>query len=270
MEKELGQPIVVTNMAGAGSSVASRAVKDAPPDGYTVLFNHINLLTVEVMGIADFGFEDLKTAAIVVEDNSGIFIVPSNSKYKTMQDIIDASKKSPKSVKVSTETGAFSHMQWLALQDATGIQLHLMDVGPFAQVLAALLSDTVDFAAVQYIGIKDYMLNGDFKALAAVGVKRFDAMPDLPTCKEMGIDIEFPKTFGFWFPKATPDAIVDKFNAAYAKVYQSKEYQDYCKNVSFVEGVNITGQDAVDYWRSIKNGYMSLKDKVTSVEKVAK
>jgi tripartite-type tricarboxylate transporter receptor subunit TctC len=266
VERELGQPIIITNMAGAGSSIAGRFVKDATPNGYTVLFNHVNIITTELMGIADFGFDDLKTAVIAIEDDSGILIVPSTSRFRTFQDVLDASRRQPMSVRVSTETGAYSHMQWMAIMASAQIQLHLLDVGPFAQVLAAQLAGMVDLSAVQYVAIRDYIISGEFRMLANVNRERSLFLPDVATCKEYGVDIDFPKTFGFWFPKDTPDEIVNRFNAGYARILNHPDFVNYCNNIAFVRAVNITGQDAINYWNNVRDIYFLLREHVTSVE----
>lgn len=227
LEKELGKPVVIVNAGGAGGTQGTRkVVKESQPDGYTVLFHHPSFPLQRAVGFTDYSFDDAEIANVALLDDTNVFVVNAESKFKTMKDVVDASKADPKSVKFATEIGNFTHIQVLAVEQKAGIQLNVVDVGSAAAKTAALMGNQIDIIGTQYGLVKQFIDAGKFRAIGVLSEKRNPLMPDVPTFKEQGIDVSFSKYFFYAFPKGTPKEIVDKFNAAVEKV---------CKNPEFIK-----------------------------------
>jgi tripartite-type tricarboxylate transporter receptor subunit TctC len=218
LEKELGQPIVVVNVNGAGGSLGTRKVKDSPADGYTVLFYHPSMFLNKIMSLVDYTFSDFENAGIAVMDDTNIFVVNASSPFKTLQDVIGAAKANPGKVKFATETGGFTHLQILAFQAETGAQFNIVDVGAAAQKTVALLGRQVEMIGISYGIIKDYVAAGKFRVVGVMAEKTNPLIPDVRTFKEQGVNIAFPKFFYYLFPKGTPQEVARKFSAAVGKV----------------------------------------------------
>ena len=225
LEKELGKAVVIVNAGAASGTAGTKKVKDAPPDGYTVLFYHPGFPLHRIMGLTDFSYDDLAVANVALLDDTNVFAVSAESKYKTMKDVIDQSKANPKSVKFATEVGNFTHIHVLAVEEKAGIKLNVVDVGSAAAKTAALMGNQIDIIGTQYGLIKQYIDAGKFRVIGVLSDKRHPQMANVPTFKEQGIDVSFSKYFFFAFPKGTPKEIIEKFNAAVEKVSKNPDFK---------------------------------------------
>jgi len=218
LEKELGQPVIIVNVGGAGGSLATRKVKDSAPDGYTAVFFHPSMFLNKLMGLVDYNFDAFENAGIAVMDNTNIFVVNASSPYNDLNDYINAAKAKPGKVKFATETGGFTHLQILAFQDLTDTKLNVVDVGTASQKIVALLGKQVDAIGISYGIIKDYVASGKFRVIGVMSDSRNPMIPAIQTFKEQGVNMSFPKFFYYLFPRGTSQEIVGKFSDAIAKV----------------------------------------------------
>ncbi len=223
LEKELGQPIVVVNINGAGGSLGTRKVKDSAPDGYTALFFHPSMFLNKILGLVDYDYTAFENAGIGVLDNTNIFVVNASSPYKTVADVINACKAKPGAVKFATETGGLTHIQALAFESEAGIKMNIVDVGSASQKIVALLGKQVDMIGISYGIIKDYVASGKFRVIGVFADERNPAFPTVPTFKEQGVNLSFTKFFFYLFPKGTPQSVISKFDAALSKISTNKD-----------------------------------------------
>jgi tripartite-type tricarboxylate transporter receptor subunit TctC len=265
LEKELGKSFVVVNVKGAGGTVGSKKVKDAEPDGHTVLFYHNGMLINTLLGLVDYGHQDFKEGGVAVLDKACAFVTSANSKYKTLQDVVDQLKAKPKSVTFATEVGSFTHLQVLALQEAAGVEFNIVDVGGAAAKTAALKGGQIDVIGTQYGLVKQYIDSGDFTAIGILADKPVPGV-DAKTFKEQGYDVAFDKFYHFAFPKDTPDEIVDKFTKALEKVVNSEEYQ---KDIAkfFLVPKYMAPADATEYLNKTEAYYQTFKEKILAAQK---
>ncbi|MBQ4417104.1 MAG: tripartite tricarboxylate transporter substrate binding protein, partial [Butyrivibrio sp.] len=115
LEKELGQKIVVENMAGASGSVGARAALDASPDGYTLLFTADSLGTQRVMGISDMSYDDFEPV-IAVGDDPKVMVVASDAPYADADALFDTMRENPGKIRMSyTGPGGSGHVNALIM-----------------------------------------------------------------------------------------------------------------------------------------------------------
>ncbi|HUX13224.1 MAG TPA: tripartite tricarboxylate transporter substrate binding protein [Spirochaetia bacterium] len=267
LTKELGQPVVIVNVGGAGGTLGSRKVKDAAPDGNTVLFFHNGFLLNKLLGLANYGLESFKVSAIAVMDNNNAFVTSGTSKYNSMKDVVAALKAKPMSVSFATEVGSFTHLQVLSFEKAAGVKMNIVDVGGAAAKTAALLGDQIDLIGTQLGLVRDYLKKGDFRGLAVASAERSPAFPNVPTFKEQGYDVEFSKFYFYAFPKDTPDAIVNKFSAAVEKVVNDPAYQKEIDAALNATPTYMGPAKATAYIQNVDNEYNSFKDVILSAQK---
>jgi tripartite-type tricarboxylate transporter receptor subunit TctC len=262
MEKELGQSVVIVNMAGAGGSLASRKVKDSDPDGYTALYWHNGMLINKLMGIADFSYDAFQVAGIVIQDNSNSFYVRNKSDIKDLKDLVAKAKEKPETLTYATETGSFTHLQGLAFQEATGIKFNIVDVGTDSQKIAALMGNKIDVMPGLYSSVRQYVESGDFRILGFFSERRNPLVPQVPTAKEQGIDFIFDGYyFGLFFPKSTPKAIVDKVSETLGKVASNQEFLTEANKMYF-EVKFLNGTNALEHIEKVAAFYDKFKDKI--------
>ncbi|MBP1931926.1 tripartite tricarboxylate transporter substrate binding protein [Ammoniphilus resinae] len=268
LEKELGQPVVVSNVTGAGGSVATQKVKDSKADGYTVLFHHNTMLLNNVLGVSPLSFKDFESAGIAMMDLTNTYTVSSKSKYHTLQDFIDEAKKRPNELNVASAIANFSQLTFLAFQKETGTEFNIIDVGGGNDQKTALLADRVDLIYGTYSLVKPHVDSGEFRVLGFMSEERNPELPDIPTFKEQGVNLVYDKFFFLSFPKDTPKEIIGKFSQAMEKVSNSKEYQDDLKKL-YVTPKYMPPADAVTYLENVQKEYEKFKtDMEKPVEKV--
>lgn len=221
-EKALGQPVVIVNVNGAAGSIASTKVKNAPADGYTLLFHHSGILVSMITGAIDFSFKDLTMVGSVALSEGTFWVTGANSPYKDMADLAKAAKANPGTVKNGLNFGSQSHAHVAAFERAAGVQLHSMDVGGTAEKIVAVLGGHIDVTEAQVGAVSSYLKAGRMRALGTPSANRFSGLPDVKTFKEQGINITMPDRLYFLaLPPSTPENVVKALTAALEKTAKS-------------------------------------------------
>lgn len=247
LEKELGQPMITVNMAGANGVVGITNVAQARPNGYRALFFHNGALISNIMEFTDYKiWEDFEVAAIPVIDKSNSFIANAKAPFNTPGEMIAYAKANPGKLNYASGLGSFTHLQIIAVEDKAGITVNTPDSGDAADKITALLGQRVDLISTQYSIVLDYIKNGDFKCIGILSDKRLENAPDVPTFAEFGCDVAYDKFFFVAFPKGTPKSIVQKLNQASKKVAENPEYIAECVR-NYTMATYYGCEDAVAY-----------------------
>jgi len=245
----LPQPITIVNVGGH-YSIGSRRVMEAEPDGYEFLLIHIALMGGEGTGATDFGWRDFKPVAA-----SGEFclapMVRKDSGIESVEQLLSMAKDAPDSLIFGANLGAINHMAGLMLQEENpGAKFRFVQIGGgtenFTALTGAQTNATVLSGAevVQFTLLPDGSPNPEAQImpLAYTGAERFAALPDLPTMKELGYDMEFCVKSWVFAPKDTPQEIVDAFAAALQAGSQSERYLKFNEDKGFAN-IFLTGDD---------------------------
>src|SRR6202046_1282812 len=212
-----GHQVVVENRSGGNGLIAMSAVVKADPDGYTLVMASggdvsLNPVLIEKMPydverdlIPISGVSD---APIVLTANSG-------SPYKSVADVIAASKANPGSVDIGTPgIGSITHLvlEWLALSTGTKFQnVPFKGGGPAVQ---ALIAGVVPLAVLASSSVAPYVQNGTLRVLGITSITRSSLNPEWPTLREQGIpEVNASNWTAIFAPKGTPQPVIDKLNA---------------------------------------------------------
>lgn len=180
LEKQLGQSIVVENMAGASGSVGAQATLDADPDGYTILLTAESLGTQRVMGISEMSYADFSPIAAIASDPK-VVVVSKDSPYATIQDLLDDIKANPGKIQMSyTGPGGSGHIQAL-IMNKFGYEPALTAYSSGFEGITAVLGNQVAFTNSNYSTVASYIQNGDLKLLAVCATEPLATDPDAPT-----------------------------------------------------------------------------------------
>lgn len=226
-EEYLGQTIVPVNMEGASSTIGSREVKNADPDGYTILASHDVIHTAKIAGIVDYSFEAFEPIALLTQ-TPNIPTVHADSGWKDVNDLIDYIKGNPGKVKWSHTPGSTDHFFAIQLLEAAGLDndaIRLINYEGTGEQINALLAKQIDVSMTNYTSGKSYYGNG-FVPLGVAYEKRLKELPDLPTLAEQGIDMENATSRGIFAPKGTPEEVIVKIEEAFKKATESSEVQE--------------------------------------------
>jgi tripartite-type tricarboxylate transporter receptor subunit TctC len=229
LEKIFKQPVVISNRAGAGGAVGMAAVANAKPDGYTLL---MALSSISIIPEADklfdrppaYTMDQLAPVALISADPT-ILVVPADSPWKTVKDFVEDAKKRPGEISFSS-SGVYGtlHMATEMFAYAAGIKLKHVPFNGAGPAMTALLGGHVQALASGPGVVLPQIKAGKLRALAGWGTTRVDAMPDVPTFKELGYDIEFYIWSGLFAPKATPAAVMTKLRESVAQVVKDPEF----------------------------------------------
>jgi len=224
----LGQPFVVENKAGASGTIGTYFVTQQAPDGYTLLGGSSGamsispVLTPEIVQYDTLkDFEPISGISTVAQ----VFVVPANSPYKTLQDLIKAAKQKPGQLNfASSGKGSTQHLFVEHFAGMTGIKLQHIPYKGAAPALTALLGGQVDFMSETTSAIIGQIQAGTVRPLAVTSPARSEFLPDVPTVAESGVSgYEAVGWITMLAPAGTPSAIADKLYAEIQKVMADPE-----------------------------------------------
>jgi tripartite-type tricarboxylate transporter receptor subunit TctC len=227
LEKLLGQTIVVENRTGAGGMLGVDAVAKAEPDGYTIGIAGAGALGVNIGGRVSRPYDPIKDLAPIslAAGSPFILVAPTSLSARSLDDVIKLAKAEPGRMSIG-HGGNGTAMQLTALTFVTmaGVKINLV---PYRGTAPAV-TDTI--AGHVQLGIADpppsmgAIREGKLKALAVSSMTRFSVFPDVPTFDEQGLKgFDILGWFGIAAPRATPQPIVAKLNAAIVTALRDPE-----------------------------------------------
>ena len=227
MERDLGQPVVVTNRAGAGGEIGWSELARAKPDGHTIGFtNTPNIITVPIeRPRAGFRFEDFVFIANIVDDPGGMWVL-ADSPISSLAALVEEARRRPGEISYGTTgVGSDDHLAMLALQRLTGTRfLHVPFAGS-SQVRTALLSRQLALAVVNMAeGIADWR-QGLVRPLGAMGNARWEGAPEVPTFREQGFDIVESSMRGVGAPAGVPRPVLDRLALSVRRAVDHPEFR---------------------------------------------
>lgn len=215
MEKHLGQPVVVTNIAGASGTRGATEARKSPPDGYTIYSTHDYIHTTYYTGVSDVSYRDFEPICLNTSTPS-IIAVYGKAKWKTMKDLLDDAKKRPDEIKIGATLGSTSHFFPAMIEHAARVKFKYVSYEGTAPRMTALMGGHIDGGETNLTQV-DKEKSGLLKFLAIATPKRHPEVPNLPTLKELGIDVLYAVNRGIVVPKGTPEAALAKLEDACAK-----------------------------------------------------
>nr|WP_254926023.1 tripartite tricarboxylate transporter substrate binding protein BugE [Bordetella genomosp. 11] len=220
--RELGQTVVVENRGGAGGSIGSAAIANSAPDGYT-----LGIATASTHGInpavyAKLPFDAEKDFTPITNLAAVPNIMAINPKLgaKNMAEFIKLAKSEPgKLTYASAGNGSVSHMMGELFKMASGTNLVHVPYRGVGPALNDVLAGQVDVMYDNLPSTLPHVLSHRLIAMAVAAPQRVKALPDVPTFAEVGLPaVNDAAWFGLVGPAKLPKAVVDKLNAAVAKV----------------------------------------------------
>lgn len=229
------QSIVVENKAGANGVIGTELVARTPGDGYTWLFTGPGHFTNEVlMGKVPFEQKDFKPVARLASVML-VLVVPADSPFKSVMDIVDAARKNPGKVSyASAGSGSAQHLSAAAFQHASGVQFLHVPYKTQAAALTDTLGGQVDFTFSALATAKAQLASGRARAIAVTGPRRSQSLPELPTVAESGVPgFVFFSFNAVFVPAATPDNVIRKFSDALGAAIRTPQFAEMAKSQGF-------------------------------------
>ena len=224
-ESILGKPIVPLNVAGAMSTNGSRQVKNARPDGYTLLGTHDTIILAHASGVVDYGPEAFETVAMIT-NTPNIAAVKADAPWKTMRDYLNDVKAKPDQLTWSAAAGTDNYTFIGGIFDAAGMDIKRVRLVPYddtASEVNALLGGHVQGINLNVAAGAQYVKAGQLRFIGVAHNSRLKGFEDVPTLKEQGIDFTHATNRGIFAPKGTPKPVLDQLEAAFRTAMQDPE-----------------------------------------------
>ncbi len=253
LQEELKQAVVVDNRPGASGNIGMQALLQSPADGYTIAMSLTGMLSINPATYAKAGFSATDVVPIArVMLAPLVLVVPLNSPWRSVQDLVAAGKAAGKGGLPygSTGAGGISHVaSELVNAAADGNYSHVPYRGG-APLVQALLASEVRWGLLGTADARAQIQGGKLKALGQLRATRSELWPDLPTLTEQGLrgGVDFDMWFGLVAPAKTPPAVVAMLNQKVAQIVAEPEFR---KRLADLGGVSPTTGNTIDAFNEV-------------------
>ncbi len=233
--RELGQPVVVENRAGAGGGIGMGYVAKAKPDGYTIL---MALSSYSVIPEADallarspmYALNDLRPVARFTADPT-VLVVRADAPWKTVQQFVDDARKRPGAINYgSSGNYGTMHVPMEMLAQTANVKLtHVPFTGAGPAVLA-LLGGQIEAVSSGPATVLQYIKAGKLRALAHWGTGPLVSLPDVPALKDNGFATDYAQWSGLFIPRGVPEPVAQRLRLAAQKVAQDAKVKEVIQN----------------------------------------
>ena len=230
LSEVLGQQVVVENRPGAGGIIGIEAASKSAADGYTLLMATNGEFVMNTAIYTKLPYDpvrDFAPIAIVVE-NPMLIVVPTNSPYNSLADLLSAARAKPGALAYSTAgTGSTSHVLTELLAAEAGVKLLHVPYKGGAPASAAVASGEVGLSLISLGSALNFVKGGKAKALAITRATRHPNFPEWPTVKESGVP-NFAESIwiGLAAPTGTPREIVNRLSTEVGRALRSNELRE--------------------------------------------
>ncbi len=227
LSQELGQPIVVENLAGAGGNIGSTTAARAPADGYTLLYGTNGTFGINHALYKSPGFDPLKDFEPIsrLSRIATLVVVRQEFKAATMPALLSLLRANPgKHTYGSAGNGTTSHLAAELLMSSAGVSMVHVPYRGGAAAITDLLGGQIDLMIEIMPNAAPQVRSGRLRALAVSTAQRVPAFPDVPTIAESGVaGFDVSAWDGIFAPKGTPAAVITRLETAIQKVLASPE-----------------------------------------------
>ena len=245
LEEELGVSVVVTNVDGSNGATCMQQYKDGDTDGYTfIATNTAAMLGNYATGMVDFTYDAFEPVAIYGIQSGENIVVPADSPYNTLDDLIKASQENPGQIKFGISTGGGVYIMASIMTNVGGAEFNIIDAGDGATRLTAMLGGEIDATSLPYSTAADYIENGQLKSLCTVLSEPPTLLPDQLSASDTIPELVMDTEYVVLAPKDTPAEIVEAMNAAILEATSTDEWKqvvnDYCFQDPYVLNIEDT------------------------------
>ena len=269
MSRELGQPVVVENKAGAGGGIGMSQAAKARPDGYTILMALSSLTVIPEADIvlarpAMFALADLRPIARFTADPT-VLAVRADSPWKTVQQFVDDAKKRPGAINYgSSGNYGTMHVPMEILSQNAGIKMTHVPFTGAGPAVVALLGGQIDAVSSGPATVLQQVKAGKLRILGHWGTAQLAALPDAPSLKDAGYNAEYAQWSGLFIPAGVPEPIAQRLRAAAKAAALDAKVKEVILNA----GSPVQYQDSPDFEKYVQADATRMSAAVKRIGKV--
>lgn len=247
LQKHLGgQTVVIANIGGASGTKGAKEAKDSPPDGYTLYSTHDYIHSTYYTGVADVNYWDFEPICLLSSTPSVLTASPKTP-WKSWQELLADAKARPGQITVGATLGSTSHFFPALIEKAAGVKFKYVSYEGLAPRMNAILGGHIDLTDAN-LTQKGKVEAGQLKFLAIATEKRSPELPNVPTLKELGINVVYDVNRGIVVPKGTPPDVIAKLGSACAAAVKEPAFADAMK----LQGTLVRYMDRAQYAKWLK------------------
>jgi tripartite-type tricarboxylate transporter receptor subunit TctC len=227
LSEGLAQPVILDNRPGAGGSIGSEAAAKAAPDGYTLMMGHLGTLAVNPAIYKKLPYDPVKSFAPVslMAIVPSVLVVNPQLPVASAAELIAYARANPgKLAYGSAGNGSTSHLTTEYFKLATGTDILHVPYKGIGPMLTDLISGQLSMGLNGAPAVMPHVISGRLRALAVSGIKRLEALPQLPTLDEVGVKgFDASGWYGIVAPAGTSRAVIERLNAEIRRIMATPE-----------------------------------------------
>lgn len=259
VEQNLGKSIILQNRTGATGAIATQYVYDQSSDGYTLLYGAENPQLYQIMGISQLSYDDFEPI-ILIGRETAVVVVRSDSKYNSIDELLQDAKKNPNNIKLGTTgPGGLPFVVaslFKSVDDVTFNQIPFDGDGP---VVTAVLGGHVDFTITKLSAIKELLRNEDVRVISSISNDYMEGYENIEPIgkinKEYAKYLPWGPFYGVYTKKDTPKEVVEVLVKAYKDAFDRDEFQTFMEE-NVISPMGTSGDEAyefLDNWKRVSS-----------------
>jgi len=233
LEDYFDVPFVVENKPGGSGIIGSLLIENAVADGY--VFGTTSMSTVSAQYVSPVypKMENVEPLAQAITIPATV-TVNADSPWKTLEEYVSYAKANPGKIKNSNSgIGASAHISSIVFEDKAGVELNHIPYVAYAEAVVALLGGHVDSTNIPLPDVAPHIEAGKLRMLAIASNERHPDFPDVPTLKELGIDMVMGNYSGFVAPKGITKEQIKVLEEGIGKALQDPEIRSFLIGAGF-------------------------------------
>ncbi len=246
LQKQIGQTVVIANIGGASGTKGAKEAKESPPDGYTLYAVHDYIHSTYYAGVADVQYSDFEPICLI-SSTASVLTASPKTPWKSWQEFLADAKKRPGQITVGATLASTSHFFPALIEQAAGVKFKYVSYEGLAPRMNAILGGHIDLTDSN-LTQKGKVEAGQLKFIAIATEKRHPEMRNIPTLKELGVNVVYDVNRGIVAPKGTPAEVIAKLGSACAAAAKEPEFARAMK----LQGTDVRYMDRAAYAKWLK------------------
>ncbi|MFQ5617657.1 MAG: Bug family tripartite tricarboxylate transporter substrate binding protein [Rhodospirillales bacterium] len=214
--------IKVVTVPGQGGNKGAKEAAKAKPDGCTLFAIHQSAITSFLNGRIKFHFPAFDTVALLTS-TPDIVGASGQAPWNNFAELKKAALAAPGTILTGATFGSTSQFMWLIMEDLTGMKFKYVPFDGTRQRMTALLSNAIQLGVLNVASGRKYLESGDLKGYAIADTKRSKHLPNMPTMRELGVDMVFALKRGIVAPKGTDKRIIEHWSNVFKKAAEDPD-----------------------------------------------